>query len=181
MESEFRRTHQHLPRRFLRADIDFAECPVEASLGVLGKKWAIVMLRDIGIYGQDRFSLLRRSLPRIPQKVLATRLGGLEKEGLIVKLVEKSTPPKVVRWSLTERGFDALRIGIMISVYGSKWHADRVFDDRVRRTLQQLYTREGIALLLSGTRRGRGASGRPAPTRVEADATGSRSTPSRSD
>lgn len=154
MESEFRRTHERLPHRFLRAKINFADCPVESSLGVLGRKWAVVILRDIGIYGQDRFSLLHKSLPGMPQKVLGTRLRELEMDGLLARKVEKSTPPKVVRWTLTERGYDALRIGILLSAYGAKWHADRVFDDGVPRTLQQLYNAQGIKLLLSGIGRG---------------------------
>jgi len=152
LESEFRRTHKNIEPRFLNASLDFADCPVEASLGVLGKKWTILIIRDIGVYGRDRFSRLLKTLPHIPPKMLATRLKELEAEGFTQKHVEKSKPPKVVRWSLTEKGLDAIRIGMMVGAFGAKWHADRVFDDKRPRKLRELYDEEGMELLLGDFR-----------------------------
>lgn len=151
-EGAFWRTHKDIEPRFLRSEVEFVECPVEASLGVLGKKWTIVILRDIGLYRVDRFHRLLRTLPGIPQKVLADRLKELASEGFLVRDEQKSTPPKIVRWSLTEKGFDAIRIGMMIGAFGSKWHADRVFPDRRPRSLWELYDAEGIEWLLREAR-----------------------------
>ncbi len=145
-ESDYRRTHKNLKSPFVK--VDFADCPVETSIGVLGKKWTMAIIRDVGAYGVDRFSGLRRSLAGIPPKVLATRLKQLEHEGFIVKRVEKSVPPKVVRWSLTEKGVDAIRIGMMLAAFGSKWYASRVFDDERPRKLNEIYSREGIELFM---------------------------------
>jgi DNA-binding HxlR family transcriptional regulator len=125
----------------------FLNCPVEASLGLLGKKWTFIILRDIGGYGVDRFSRLVKSLPGIPPKVLATRLKELEQERFIERHVEKSDPPKIIRWSLTEKGLDAIRIGMMLAVFGSKWHADRVFNDKRPRMAREIFNEEGMALL----------------------------------
>jgi DNA-binding HxlR family transcriptional regulator len=145
-ESEFRRTHKNLETRYLLYN-DFADCPVQASLGLLGKKWTILILRDIGMYGRDRFHLLMKSLPSIPQKMLATRLKQLEQEGFIKKRVEKTNPPKIIRWSLTEKGLDSIRIGMMVGIFGAKWHADRVFPDKRPRKIQEIYDQEGLELL----------------------------------
>lgn len=150
LESPFRRTHKNLVSRYLNPELDFADCPVEATLGVLGKKWTILILRDIGLYDRDRFSKLLKSLPGIPSKVLATRLKELEEEGFVERTVEKSRPPKLVRWSLKEKGFDAIRIGMMVGAFGAKWHADRVFHDKRPRTIRELYDREGLELLMNG-------------------------------
>ena len=128
--------------------IDFAQCPIETSLGVLGKKWTMAIIRDIGGYGVDRFNRLQKSLPGIPSKVLATRLKQLENEGFVQKYVEKSVPPKIVRWSLTEKGVDAMRVGMMLAAFGSKWYADRVFDDKIPRRMNQIYNHLGIELLM---------------------------------
>jgi DNA-binding HxlR family transcriptional regulator len=130
--------------------VDFADCPVEISLGILGKKWTMAIIRDIGAYGVDRYSGLSRSLPGISSKVLATRLKQLEQEGFIRKIVEKEAPPKVIRWSLTDKGVDAIRIGMMLAVFGSKWFAGRVFDDRKPRKMVEIYNREGIELFMKG-------------------------------
>ena len=56
-ESEFRRTHKNLETKYKNQNVMYMNCPVEASLGVLGKKWTIVIIRDIGVYGRDRFKL----------------------------------------------------------------------------------------------------------------------------
>src|SRR5271156_1109358 len=69
-ETQFRRTHKNSERRFLK--ILFRDCPVEIALRVLGKKWAVYTLRDIGLYNIDRFSRLLESIPGISPKVLAT-------------------------------------------------------------------------------------------------------------
>jgi DNA-binding HxlR family transcriptional regulator len=145
LESEFRRTHRNIPARFV--NVEFADCPVETSLNTLGKKWAMLIVRDIGVYGINRFNQLLKSLSGIPEKVLATRLKELEKEGFLLRTVERAFPPQIVRWSLTEKGLDAARVGMMMAAFGCKWNADKVFDDKRPRKMHEIYNREGMELL----------------------------------
>jgi DNA-binding HxlR family transcriptional regulator len=145
LESEFRRTHKNIPARFV--NVEFADCPVETSLNTLGRKWALLIIRDVGVYGIDRFNQLLKSLSGIPEKVLATRLKELESEGFLVRTVERAIPPQVVRWSLTEKGLDAARVGMMMAAFGCKWNADKVFDDKRPRKMHEIYNREGMELL----------------------------------
>jgi DNA-binding HxlR family transcriptional regulator len=145
-ETQYRKSHKNLKSSLVQ--VDFAACPVETSLGLLGKKWTMAIIRDIGTYGVDRFSDLRRSIPWIPQKVLATRLKQLEKERFLQKRVVKADPARIVRWSLTEEGMDAIRIGMMLGAFGSKWYADRVFCDKRARKMGEVYTRAALEFLL---------------------------------
>ena len=145
LETEFRRTHRNYPAKFI--NVEFADCPVETSLDILGKKWAMSIIRDVGFYGIDRFNQLLKSLPGIPSKVLASRLKQLEKTGFLARTVERAIPPQVVRWSLTEKGLDAGRVGMMMAAFGCKWNADKVFDDKRARKMHEIYNREGMALL----------------------------------
>ena len=144
-QSEFRRTHRNIPARFV--NVEFADCPVETSLDMLGKKWAMLIIRDIGVYGIDRFNQLLKSLSGIPEKILATRLKQLEQGGFLMRTVERAVPPQVVRWSLTEKGLDAARVGMMMAALGCKWNADKVFDDKRPRKMHEIYNREGMELL----------------------------------
>ena len=128
--------------------VTFADCPVQASLGILGKKWTFLIIREISTYGRDRFSRILKALPGIPPKVLSTRLGELELEGFIQKYVEKSVPPKVVKWSLTEKGIDAVRVSMMLAGFGSRWYADTVFDDKRPRKMREIFNSEGMELLV---------------------------------
>jgi len=109
--TEFRRTHNDSELAYLK--FRFAECPVKTTLGVLGKKWTMLILRDIGVYKKERFNRLLESIPGITPRVLATRLKELERAGLI-RIVEKRNSPMVVRWALTEKGVDAIPILMMI-------------------------------------------------------------------
>jgi DNA-binding HxlR family transcriptional regulator len=142
--TQFQRTHGDLEMKFLK--VRFVECPVSTTLGVLGKKWALVILRDIGDYGVDRFNRLLESLPRISPRVLATRLKELESAGLIER-VEKRKTPSLVRWALTEKGVNAIPIIIMIAAYGSKYNADVVFADKQPRKLPDILNDEGMELI----------------------------------
>ena len=144
-ESQFRRTHRNFQPRFI--NVEFADCPVETSLNILGKKWAMSIIRDVGVYGIDRFNMLLKSLPGIPSKVLATRLKQLEQGGFLIRTVERAVPPQIVRWSLTERGVDAARVGMMMAAFSCKWNADKVFDDKRPRKMHEIYNREGMELL----------------------------------
>ena len=145
-ETRFRRTHRAFQPRFI--NVEFADCPVETSLDTLGKKWAMSIIRDIGVYNIDRFSMLLKSLPGIPSKVLASRLKQLEKDGFLARYVERPTPPQIVRWSLTEKGLDAARVGMMMAAFGCKWNADTVFDDKRPRKMHEIYNHEGMELLM---------------------------------
>ena len=58
-------------------------CPVKASLDVLGRKWALLVLRNIGLYRTQRFNEMLRITPGLTKRVLAMRLKELEEGGFI--------------------------------------------------------------------------------------------------
>jgi DNA-binding HxlR family transcriptional regulator len=119
-------------------DVQFAQCPIRTSLGVLGKKWTMLVLRDIGFLGVDRFNRLLDSIPGLTPRVLSMRLKELEQEGFI-ECIENGKSPMVVRWILTEKGRDVLPILLLFTAFGSKWHADVVFEDKTPRTPDELF------------------------------------------
>jgi DNA-binding HxlR family transcriptional regulator len=123
---------------WLLPSVEFAQCPIRTSLGVLGKKWAMLLLRDIGILEVDRFNRLLDSLPGLTPRVLSMRLKELEKEGYI-HCVEKGKSPMIVRWGVTEKGRDIIPILLQFTVFGSKWYADAVFKDKKPRNPDELF------------------------------------------
>jgi DNA-binding HxlR family transcriptional regulator len=66
---------------WLLPGVNFAQRPIRTSLGVLDKKWTLLILRDIGILGIDRFNRILDSLPGLtPSSVYA--LEGARERGI---------------------------------------------------------------------------------------------------
>lgn len=127
----------------------FSNCPIQTSLGVLGKKWTLLILRDIGLLKIDRFNRILETLPGLRPKVLSTRLKELEKEGFI-ECTEKSRSPMVVRWSMTQKGKDTLPILMRFIAFGSRWYPDTVFPDKTPRRLTELFSSSEGKELING-------------------------------
>ena len=82
--------------------IDYENCPIEAALDVIGGKWKGVILHRL--HGQTRrFNELKRTIPRITQRMLTTQLRELERDKLLTRKVYAEVPPRV-EYSLTARG-----------------------------------------------------------------------------
>ncbi len=78
-------------------------CPaVREVLNRVGDKWSVLVVGLLGD-GPKRFSVLRRSVEGISQRMLTLTLRGLERDGLITRTVEASIPPKV-EYELTDLG-----------------------------------------------------------------------------
>jgi DNA-binding HxlR family transcriptional regulator len=118
--------------------VEFKTCPIRVSLGVLGKKWTLLILRDIAFLKIDRFNQIRRTVPGLTSRVLIMRLRELEESGLIEPIVIQDKP-KLVRWALTEKGKDTIPILMSFISFGAKWYSNVVFEDKRARTLHELF------------------------------------------
>lgn len=133
----------------LLPQVRFIECPIKTSLGVLGKKWTMLIIRDIGFRGIDRFNRLLESIPGLTPRVLSMRLKELEREGLI-ECTEEKRSPMMVLWRLTEKGKDTLPILMQLTAFGSKWHADVVFEDKMPRKLSEIFPQPEAREIIRG-------------------------------
>lgn len=77
-------------------------CPVEITMGLIGDKWKVLIIRDL-LTGTKRFGELKKSLNGITQKVLTNNLRQMESSGLIKRKVYAEVPPKV-EYSLSNTG-----------------------------------------------------------------------------
>jgi DNA-binding HxlR family transcriptional regulator len=131
--------------------VKFAQCPIRTSLGVLGKKWTMLILRDIGFLKIVRFNRILESIPGLTPRVLSMRLRELEDEGFIECIGFKRRPVMVV-WRLTEKGRDTMPILIQLTAFGSKWHSDIVFQDKRPRTLSEIFPQPEARRIMMGIR-----------------------------
>jgi len=94
----------------------YAQCPVEATLDVIGGKWKGVILFLL-TGGKMRFSDLQRRLEKVTQRTLTNQLRQLEKDGLIAREVFAVVPPKV-EYQLTELGQSLLPLLLDMKRWG---------------------------------------------------------------
>lgn len=92
-------------------------CPVEKTLNIIGKKWAVLIIRDL-LSGKKRFGRLLASLAGISPRTLAARLRELEANGVIKKKIFPEIPLRV-EYSLTKRGEDLHSILDQMNKWGS--------------------------------------------------------------
>lgn len=92
---------------------------------VLGRKWALLILRNLHTQEAIRFNELKRLMPGISSTVLAARLLEMEREGLISKKIYAEIPPRV-EYRLTAR---ARELGVILKDLGEwaqHWKSPRI-------------------------------------------------------
>lgn len=104
-----------------RAAAARAECAATAALTVLGQKWVLRIVRELGDRTQ-RFCELQDALGGANSATLSQRLKLLEDEGLVARRA-RSTAPPWVEYSLTPKG-NELRAAIGgIDRWAERWAA----------------------------------------------------------
>ena len=85
-------------------------CPLEGVIGVIGKKWALLIVNAVGNYHKLRFKEIMDHL-KISPKILSDTLKELQGLGLIKRETFAEIPPRV-EYSLTDAG-DTLRRAVL--------------------------------------------------------------------
>lgn len=95
-------------------------CAIARSLGVLGERWTLLILREALAAGSKRFSEFRSRLGVAPD-ILAARLNTLVEHGVMEKTPYRE-PGKRVRHSymLTDAGQELLVVLLALQQWGDK-------------------------------------------------------------
>ncbi len=93
-------------------------CPVSEALKVIGGKWSLRILNEIG-RDKRRFGELKRLIPDISEKMLIQELKKLVSYELLKRKAYPEIPPKV-EYSLTEKGMNVLPIIDSVKSFGEK-------------------------------------------------------------
>ena len=86
----------------LEADVFARNCSSREALQNATSRWGILALAALS-EGDYRFNALRRRVDGVSERMLSQTLHTLERDGLVVRTVLESIPPKV-EYSLTPLG-----------------------------------------------------------------------------
>lgn len=98
-------------------DFATAECPVARSVGVIGDRWSLLIIRDV-FDGIRRFSALQRSLG-VAKNILSDRLKSLTSHGVLA-VQDASDGSAYSEYVLTDRGRDLFYIVVALRQWGEE-------------------------------------------------------------
>ena len=94
-------------------------CPVTATMEVIGGKWKLLILYLI--YNDiNRFGKISMILKNISKQMLTTQLRELEADGIIERKIYPEIPPKV-EYFLTEKGNGLLPVIEKLKDFGNEF------------------------------------------------------------
>jgi len=80
------------------------KCPVFRVADLVGKKWAIVVIQEVALNGENGFNAIRKRMASISPKLLSQRLKNLETNGILKKRIITEKTPFKTEYKLTDKG-----------------------------------------------------------------------------
>lgn len=112
-------------------------CPINNSFRIVGKKFTMLILRNMMHMGQMRFNQFLE-IEDINAKILSARLKEMEKDGLITREVFHETPVRI-EYILTEKGRALEPILDQMAAFSMKYCPKDVFKDGKARKFEDVY------------------------------------------
>ena len=94
-------------------------CPCEGLIDIIGKKWALCVLAQLGNQGTLRFNQLAQGLQGISAKTLADVLKDLQANGLVKREAFNEIPPRV-EYHLSREGRELTMLVAPLMVWADK-------------------------------------------------------------
>lgn len=98
-----------------------SECPLSLSLDVFGDKWSLLIIRDLMFGNKCTYNDFLKSEEGIATNILASRLKGLEENGVIEKTAHPDSKAKNL-YRLTPKGIDLLPILMEVYIWSDKYY-----------------------------------------------------------
>lgn len=113
-------------------------CPIDNTFKIIGKKFAIHILRNMTVLNQTRFNQFLDSIEGINPKSLSRRLREMEQDRLIEKRVHPGTPVKI-EYFVTEKGKALKPILEQMAAFSMRYCSKDIFKDGRPREYKQVY------------------------------------------
>jgi len=117
-------------------------CPINNTFNIVGKRFAILILRNMINGKQNRFNQLLNSIKDCNPKTLSVRLREMEKHGLIERKVYSNEKPVRVEYRPTGKVLAFQPILDTMAAYSLRYCSKDVFKDGKPREFKEVYGRE---------------------------------------
>lgn len=98
-------------------------CNADEIWGILGKTWALLILKKLSENESTRFNEIKKAIPQISNTVLSERLRDLEEHGLITKKIYAQVPIRV-EYSVTKQTRDLGKILKQLDSWVVQWRKE---------------------------------------------------------
>jgi DNA-binding HxlR family transcriptional regulator len=98
-------------------DKNIGQCPVMATMGIIGGKWKLLILHLIR-NDINRFGKMSMMLKDISKQMLTTQLRELENDGIIERKIYPEIPPRV-EYFITPKGRSLMPIVDLMRDWGN--------------------------------------------------------------
>jgi len=93
-------------------------CSLARALDLVGDRWTLLIVRELGVRGPSRYTDLRHGLPGIATNMLADRLREMEENGIVAR-VEAPPPIATTLFELTRRGQELMPVLFALGRWGA--------------------------------------------------------------
>ena len=106
-------------------------CALAKALDLVGDRWTLLIVRELGLRGPSRYTDLQHGLPGIATNMLADRLREMEDAGIVRR---DAAPPPVATalFQLTERGQELVPVLFALGRWGTALMDERAEGDEFR-------------------------------------------------
>jgi DNA-binding HxlR family transcriptional regulator len=115
-------------------------CPIDNTFRIIGKKFTVLILRNMIYSGQNHFNQFLNTIEGINPNTLSTRLREMEKNKIIERKIFHETPVRI-EYSLIEKGKELLPILDQMAAFSMK-HAPEIFRDNETSSFREVTGRK---------------------------------------
>lgn len=117
--------YEQFPETAVAPPQELIRCPIDNAFKIMGKKFTVLILRNMIYLKQKHFNEFLNSIEGINPNTLSTRLREMERNKLIERKIFHETPVRI-EYTLSEKGKDLFPILEQMSAYSMK-HAPEIF------------------------------------------------------
>ena len=115
---------------------ELKRCPIDNTFKIIGKKFTVLILRNMIYSRQKHFNEFLNSIEGINPNTLSTRLREMEKNKIIQRKIFNETPVRI-EYSLTQKGKELLPILDQMAAFSMK-HAPEIFRNNKASSFQEI-------------------------------------------